>query len=166
MGRKLREEGPDTVHFITNRCFQRRFFFRPGPKVNAIILGCLAWAAQRHDVRVFCYVFMSNHFHAMVQAVHMNCSDFMGSFKAELARRLNKLYGREGTLYAGRFKAEPVIGDEAMIERMRYILCNPVAIFRVVGTCFGWECRVFIRRCKTYGLWKVSELKDMERHVH
>jgi hypothetical protein len=46
---------------------------------------------------------------------------------SELARRLNKLYGREGTLYAGRFKAEPVLDDEAMIEKMRYILCNPVA---------------------------------------
>lgn len=67
----------------------------------------------------------ANHFYALVQAIHMNCSDFMASFKAELARRFNKLYRREGTLGAGRFKAGPVIGDEAMVEQMRYHPVQP-----------------------------------------
>ena len=127
MGRHLREEGPETVHFITNRCFQRRFLLKPSPRLNAIVLGCLAWAAHTHQVRLFCYVFMSNHFHLLAQAPRMNMSDFMGSFKAELARRINQLYGRSGTAYAGRFRSRPVFGEAAQREKMRYILSNPVA---------------------------------------
>ena len=126
MGRRIRVETEDAVYFVTNRCFHQQFFFRPSPKVNAIIRGVLAWAANRHGVKIYAFVFMSNHFHLLLSAPRLNLGLFMCEFQARLATELNELHGREGFFYQGRYRCEHVLDDEAMIDKLRYTLNNPV----------------------------------------
>jgi REP element-mobilizing transposase RayT len=126
MGRPLRHECPDTIFFITNRVIRRQFRLRPCPRINAIIRGCLTWAASKHGVLIYCFKFMSNHFHLMARAPHRNLSAFMGDFQVEVTRRVNTLHGRKGPMWAHRFHAEPILDEAALVDKMRYILCNGV----------------------------------------
>lgn len=126
MGRRLRVQTKHAVYFITNRCFQERFLIRPSPQVNAIIRDCLVWAADKHDVIIYAFVFLSNHFHLLAGAPHLNMSAFMRDFQSQLARRINILRGRKGTLYSGRFHMEHVVDDGAVIDKLCYTLTNPV----------------------------------------
>jgi REP element-mobilizing transposase RayT len=125
MGRRIRIQDKKAIQFVTNRCFQQRFLFRPSKEVNRIILGCLARAAAKHHVRLFAFVFMSNHFHMLVQALFMNLPDFMRDFQSSVARELNRLHGREGDFFERRYSAEQVLDDEAFLDRLNYTLNNP-----------------------------------------
>jgi REP element-mobilizing transposase RayT len=114
MGRPIRIQEKRAIQFVTNRCFQQRFLFRPSREVNRIILGCLARAAAKHHVRLFAFVFMSNHFHMLLQAFFLNFPDFQSS----VARELNRLHGREGKFFERRYSSEQVLDDEAFLDRL------------------------------------------------
>lgn len=125
MGRRIRIQQEKAIHFVTNRCFQQRFLLRPSKEVNRIILGCLARAAAMHHVRLYAFVFMSNHFHMLVQAPFMNLPEFMRDFQSSLAREVNRLHGREGDFFERRYASEQILDDEAFLDRLRYTLNNP-----------------------------------------
>ncbi len=56
----------------------------------------LARAAQ--GVKIYAFVFMSNHFHLLLSAPGLNLGLFMCQFQVRLAAELNNLHGREGFL--------------------------------------------------------------------
>lgn len=45
---------------------------------------------------------------------------------AEIKCRINTLRGLAGRMWAHRFHAEPILDDAALVDKMRYILCNGV----------------------------------------
>ncbi|MFU8802426.1 MAG: transposase [Bradymonadaceae bacterium] len=126
MGRLLRIQDKDTIYFLTNRCLEERFFLRPSPEVNELILGWLARAAAIHKVKLLFFIFMSNHFHLGAQAPKENIERFMGHFQSALARNLNTLLGRSGPIFARRYSAEPILDDASLLQKMIYTLNNPV----------------------------------------
>ncbi|TXD31989.1 hypothetical protein FRC96_19395 [Lujinxingia vulgaris] len=126
MGRPLRIQDPSHCYFVTNRCFQERFFLTPTPEINALILGWLARAAKRYDVEIFFFLFMSNHFHLAVRAPRENLHRFMGYFQCNLAGDVNQILKRTGSLFARRYSAEPMLDDDAMMQKWRYTMTNPV----------------------------------------
>ncbi|QDG51905.1 hypothetical protein FIV42_14500 [Persicimonas caeni] len=117
----------DAFYFVTNRCIEAKFLIRPDDdgEMQRICLACLAWAAQKHEVEIFAYVFMSNHFHLLVRAPKMNLSEFMRDFQRELAARLNRHRNRTGTVFPRPFDAPKVIGDDMFLEKLKYIVNNP-----------------------------------------
>jgi hypothetical protein len=52
---------------VTCRALQSRFLLRPGPTLDAIILGALARAQRRYAVRIIAFFFASNHFHLILE---------------------------------------------------------------------------------------------------
>jgi REP element-mobilizing transposase RayT len=125
MGRRIRIQQKKAIYFVTNRCFQQRVLFRPSNEVNRIILGALAREAAKHHVRLFAFVFMSNHFHMLVQPMFMNLPEFMRDFQSSVARELNRLHGRDGKFFERRYSSEQVLDDEAFLDRLNYTLNNP-----------------------------------------
>ena len=125
MAEPIRIYEKSNVYFVTNRCFQQRFFFRPSEAVNRIILGCLARQVALHKIELFAFVFMSNHFHMLLSAPFLNLSAFMRDFQSAVARELNRLHGREGKFFERRFSSEPVLDDEAFVDKLGYTLNNP-----------------------------------------
>lgn len=117
----------DDICFVTNRCIEAMFLIRPDDdgETQRICLACLAWAAKKHEVEIFAYVFMSNHFHLLVRALQQNLSAFMRDFQRELAARLNRHRNRSGTVFPRPFDAPKVIGDEMFLEKLKYIVNNP-----------------------------------------
>ena len=68
---------------------------------------------------------MSNHVHLAVRTTKRNLSAFMGYFKARVADAVHQITGRRGPLWARRFDAQPILNEEALMDRVAYTLDNP-----------------------------------------
>jgi hypothetical protein len=56
---------------VTFRALQSRFLLRPGPSLDAIIVGALARAQRRYAVRIIAFFFASNQL--LCAAAHNRC---------------------------------------------------------------------------------------------
>ncbi len=65
-----------------------------------------AEAAQDHGVAVHAYVLMTNHVHLLVTSPEPDgASRLMKQVGERYVRRVNRAYGRSGTLWEGRFRS-------------------------------------------------------------
>ena len=95
-------------------------------KIGEIFLECLATAQERYGVRVYGYILMSNHYHMLVHAPHLNLSPFMRDLQSPFTKRVNRLRDRRGSLFPERFSCEEITDGLSLFIVLRYILLNPV----------------------------------------
>jgi REP element-mobilizing transposase RayT len=127
MAYPIRHFDPQTTYFLTARAMQSRFLMAPTEKTNELIGGILARAVRQCGVELFAYVFTSNHFHAMVRAPSaVMMSKFMQQLKSNIAVKVGRLVGWRGSFFERRYSAEPIVDDEAQVERLGYILSHGV----------------------------------------
>ena len=126
MGRPLRLFEPQGIYFITGRCLQARLLMRPCRETNDIIGGVLAKALENFDIKLFSFVFMSNHFHMLVQSPNGHIPAFMQYVRGNIAKQVGKNVGWRGKFWDRRYDAEPVLDDDALLRRLRYILSHGV----------------------------------------
>ena len=115
---------PDRLYFVTNRTVQGRLLLTPSPKVNALVGGVLGRALARYAVDLFAFTFVSNHFHLIARAAPGLLSDFVGYVEANIAREVGRHIGWRGPFWERRFSAEPILDDDALLQRVRYILSH------------------------------------------
>ena len=90
-------------------------------------LACLARSAIRYGCRIHAFVLMTNHTHLLVTPEErMSLPRMMQAMGREYVQPTNKIQGRTGTLWEGRYKASPVQDDEYLLTCYRYIELNPV----------------------------------------
>ena len=89
-----------------------------------------AWlyeAAEKYDMAIHAWVFMTNHIHLLVTPGSDNaiskCMQYLGRY---YVRYFNFHYTRTGTLFEGRFKASLVQSSHYLLACCRYIELNPV----------------------------------------
>jgi putative transposase len=125
MGRPLRHQDPDGIYFLTNRCTDQKYLMKASEDVNRIILGLLAKYADKHDIEIFAFVFMFNHYHMLARSQALKMHLFMKDFQGQLARKLNHLRRRTGSFWQDRYTATRVLDDEALVDKLKYTICNP-----------------------------------------
>jgi len=95
-------------------------------------------ACARVPVRVLGYVLMPNHFHLVLWPVG---DDHLGAWMHWLltthASRYNRIYGRTGHAWQGRFKAFPIQQDDHLLTVLRYVERNPLRA-NLVGRAEDW----------------------------
>ncbi len=125
MSRPLRYSNPWQPIEITARTFQGRHLLRPSSRLNLLIAGVLSLAKERYKVRIFNFVFLSNHFH-IIAAAPSSCvmSAFMGFVMSNVAREAGRLHNWPGKFWERRHRAIPIADDASLIGRMRYIFEN------------------------------------------
>jgi REP element-mobilizing transposase RayT len=122
------------TYLITRRCTQRQFLLRPSKKVNEILLFCLAAAAEKFGTRVHAFVFMSNHYHLVVTDPHGRLDAFLHWLNTHISRSLNAFHGRSENLFDTRqTNVVPVVTAADVLEKIVYVLANPVAAALVSG---------------------------------
>ena len=127
MGYPLRVFDPDCVYFVTNRCVQGRLLMTPSsPRVNMLIGGVLAQACARYGVTLFAHVFLSNHFHLLLKAPAGVLPEFMAYFQSNVAREIGRHIDWRGPFWHRRYSAEPVLDDDALVDRLAYLLSHGV----------------------------------------
>jgi len=90
-------------------------------------LDRLAEAGARRDCDIHAFVLMSNHVHLLAtpHAEHSTSLAMQDLGRAYVAR-VNKVHGRTGSLYEGRFRSSIVETARYFLACMRYIEMNPV----------------------------------------
>jgi len=116
------------TYFVTNRCFQERFFFLPKPGVIALIGSWLAKALKEYGdgIELYGFIFMSSHLHLLLCDTKGQLAQFMWYFQLNVGKALNREFGRRGYFFAREYDAAPVLTDEDFENRYAYILTNPV----------------------------------------
>ena len=113
------------LHIIQRGNNRQPTFFAPSD--YRFYLDRLADAAARYGCVVHAYALMTNHVHMLVTPLEAGA---MSSAMQDLGRRyvkhVNRVYGRTGTLWEGRFKAALVDTDGYFLTCCRYIELNPV----------------------------------------
>ena len=119
---------PGSLVEVTVRTFQSCFLLRPSPVLNKLIAGVLGRAQARFPVLCHAAVFLSTHFHLLLTVDDAEqLSNFMEHVNTNIAKEVNRLYDRTGSVFGHRYHAI-VISDEeaAQVERLRYVLAHGV----------------------------------------
>ena len=141
MGNPLRMYGESDWWFITSRCFQARMLMTPRlPLVREVCGGVLAQAAAMHGVKVYAYVFMSNHVHLVVRARGAQLARFLKYLLGNLSKKLGPLCGGRwwNRFWERRASVAPILGAQALEERVAYVLSHGVKE-NLVRRATEWE---------------------------
>lgn len=127
MARPLRIERPGGRYHITTRGNERKSIYRDDHDREHFV-GLLAEVAERHRLKVHCFVLMDNHFHLLVETPEANLSKAMQWLNVSFSVWFNRRHQRAGHLFQGRFKAIIVEDDAGWQELARYVHLNPVRV--------------------------------------
>jgi REP element-mobilizing transposase RayT len=111
---------------VTCRTLQSRFLLRPGQALDELIVGVVGRAQRLSKVRICGYMFASNHFHILVEVDDARqLAQFMCHLNSNLAREVGRLHGWADKIWARRYQAIVVSGEEAaQVARLKYLLAN------------------------------------------
>ena len=126
MGRPIRVVESERLYLLTNRCIFGMHLMRPDAEVRRIILGCLARAADKFDVEIVCFCFLSNHFHLIAGFPELNMAEFMEQLQGQIARRINDHWGRSGQFFGQRYDDQALLDDQVVRDKIAYVLNNPL----------------------------------------
>ena len=110
---------------ITCRTVQRRFLLKPSEVLNDRIVGIVGRAMTMYPVRIHLFVVLSNHMHLILSATDSETvSGFMRYINSNIAREAGRMHGWKDAFWSRRYKAIPILGDTALLQRMRYVLSH------------------------------------------
>jgi len=112
------------IYLVTARCFQRRNLLRPSEETTEVLGGVLARAVRRSRVELFAFSVLSNHFHLVLRAPDGNLPRFMQYLMTNVSKKVGALVGWRGAFWERRYSASPILDDEALLERVRYVLSH------------------------------------------
>jgi putative transposase len=87
----------------------------------------LVEAAEKHELAIHAYVWMSNHIHLLATPANEHgISKVFQSVGRKYVQYFNFTYKRSGTLWEGRYRSTVVDSEVYLLTLMRYIELNPV----------------------------------------
>lgn len=103
-------------------------FLRPSAETNQLFLYVLAVAAERFGIVVHAYCVLSNHFHCVLSDPDGVLPAFEQYLASLVARSVNALHGHWESFWApGSYSAVSLSTPEDVLEKMAYVLANPVS---------------------------------------
>jgi REP element-mobilizing transposase RayT len=93
--------------------------------IQAALAGATKWMYEAEPVRFVHASVQGNHLHLLVEAAsNQALSRAMKGFLVACARRLNRIAGRRGRVFADRFHTRMLATPTAVRNALRYTLCN------------------------------------------
>lgn len=91
-----------------------------------MFLEVLSEVCERFNWECHAYCLMSNHYHLLIETPDANLSQGMRQLNGVYTQRFNRVHGRVGHVFQGRYKGILVEKDSYLLELARYIVLNPV----------------------------------------
>lgn len=126
MGRAVRVFKRDGIYLVGNRCRGGMYLMAPGPEMNMLLMGALAYFADLHDIEVLAWVFLGNHFHLIVRAPKLNLSDFMRDFQSYIARKIIDMRDIDKPVFPDPYDDQELLDEESLRDKLQYVAMNPV----------------------------------------
>lgn len=119
---------PNSIFEIVSRTVQERFLLPPTEQGRLLILGVLARAMWTYPlVQLYAFTFLSNHYHLLASALDGgSLSRFIGYINSNVAREMGRLHGWKGRFWDDRASVIEVVDDDAVVDRLRYVLAQGV----------------------------------------
>jgi putative transposase len=127
MGRPPRLLLPGYPHHVVQRGHDRHAVFVE-PDDYGYYLANLAQWSRAYDIAVQAWCLMTNHVHLVLvpRREGAGVSALMRRLAGRQGRHVNRLEGRLGTLWCGRFHCSVVDSDAYLLACLRYVETNPV----------------------------------------
>jgi putative transposase len=125
MARRPRFFAPGLLYHVIVRGNQRQPTFLTDRDYQAYLIR-LATYKKRHSVKLYAYCLMPNHVHLLLQTSEVPLAKFMQGLQQSYTQRFNRVHGKVGHLFQGRYKAIVCERDEYLATLIRYIHLNPV----------------------------------------
>ena len=125
MARPLRIEYPGAVYHITSRGNEKKPVFKSDTD-RQNFLNTLQHVNKRYNWICHAYCLMSNHYHLLIETPDGNLALGMRQLNGVYTQLFNRLHGRTGHLFQGRYKAILIQKDSHLLEVCRYVVLNPV----------------------------------------
>jgi hypothetical protein len=117
---------PDRVYEVTCRTIQGRMLLRPSKAANEAILGVLGRSLVLYpEIELYGFVFLSNHYTMLVSSKSpWLIPRFFNHLNGNLSRVLGIEHDWPGPMWGRRFRAIPIVDEEKLVERLRYLLAQ------------------------------------------
>src|SRR5882724_10300411 len=125
MARPLRLEFPGAVYHVTSRSNGRAAIYLDDEDREAF-LNVLGEVCRRTHWVCYAYCLMTNHYHLVIETLDPHLSRGMRQLNGVYTQRCNRLHGRVGHVFQGRYKAILVDRGPYLLELIRYVVLNPV----------------------------------------
>lgn len=127
MPRKARVLVPNCPHHIVQRGHNRKAVFLIDQDYEYYLENLKEWK-QELGIKLYAWCLMTNHIHLIVEpaADAMTLSVLMKRVNGRQSAYVNKLEGRSGALWEGRYKASPIQSNSYLLSCIRYVELNPV----------------------------------------
>ncbi len=125
MGRVPRTSLPDGYFHVFARGAAGGQIFRDDADRSAF-LRLLTPCGRRHAWTCHAFTLLSTHYHLVVESTRENLSAGLHRLNGGYARLFNKRHGLFGHVFAERFSARLIDGDEYLYDACEYVLLNPV----------------------------------------
>jgi REP element-mobilizing transposase RayT len=113
MPRKPRIDAEGLWHHVMNRGIDRAPIFDDA--TSRIFLGELRDACSRYHVEVHGYCVLPNHYHLLLHTPEATLSQAMQRLSSRFTQSVNRLRGRDGPLFKGRFRSITVEDDAHLV---------------------------------------------------
>jgi putative transposase len=137
MARPLRIEYAGAVYHITSRGNEKKAVFR-SDQDRIHFLNTLQHVNKRYHWICHAYCLMDNHYHLLIETPNGNLSLGMRQLNGVYTQLFNKLHGRAGHLFQGRYKSILIQKDSHLLEVCRYVVLNPVRA-KMVEAPAAWK---------------------------
>ncbi|MCK4792878.1 MAG: transposase, partial [Desulfobacteraceae bacterium] len=125
MARPLRIEYEGAFYHVTSRGNERRKIYYAKSDYEKF-KNYLRDAQDKFGFFLHPYVFMTNHYHLLIETPEGNLNKLMHYINGSYTNYLNRRRKRSGHLFQGRYKAILIERDSYLLELSRYIHLNPV----------------------------------------
>jgi REP element-mobilizing transposase RayT len=112
---------------VTRRTLRRHHLFRPDPAITQLYLYTLGLCAKEFGVELHAFVLMSTHEHLVLTDTNERLPDFLRRLHRLVALGTKVLRKWEGPVWDHeRPSVVRLLTERAVIEKMAYVLANPV----------------------------------------
>ncbi len=127
MPRKARILVPNYPHHIVQRGHNRNAVFLGDQDYQYYLENLREWKKEL-GIKLYAWCLMTNHIHIIAEPKRdaMVLSTLMKRVNGRQAAYVNKLEGRSGSLWEGRYKASPIQRSSYLLACCRYVELNPV----------------------------------------
>jgi len=125
MGRPLRVIQNIYPYHLVCRTNNRTFRFNQR-QVIRIFFQALKETHEKYNFLIHHVIILSNHYHIIATATEENLHRAMQYLNSRIAVRYNKLVGRSGHLWGGRYGSCIIDTDEYYLATVRYVYQNPL----------------------------------------